>query len=173
MVEQFRMSLRGPVAAAAPGRRWARRRQRTRAPGGRSVPWAPWQLRAARYTTFPEVTRKGPPRDLRGADNPALGFVSWILRTQKGLSSQSRGSSGSRVAAGGRESCLQTEYPEGRARRCLPAPFPTLRDSKNVGFAFNGEVDNGWNAESLERERVCLRGGAESTYRQGNSFTPA
>lgn len=172
MVEQFRMSLRGPVAAAAPGRRWARRRQGTRAPGGRSVPWAPWQLRAARYTTFPEVTRKGPPRDLRGADNPALGFVSWILRTQKGLSSQSRGSSGSRVAAGGRESCLQTEYAEGRARRCLPAPFPTLRDSKNVGFAFN-EVDNGWNAESLEHERVCLGGGAESTYRQGNSITPA
>lgn len=94
MVEQFRMSLRGPVAAAAPGRRWARRRPGTRAPGGRGVPWAPWQLRAARYTTFPEVTRKGPPRDLRGADNSALGFVSWILRTQKGLSSQSPGELG-------------------------------------------------------------------------------
>lgn len=89
MVEQFRMSLRGPVAAAAPGRRWARRGPGTRAPGGRCVPWAPWQLRAARYTTFPEVTRKGPPRDLRCAENPALGFVSWILRPQKGLSSQS------------------------------------------------------------------------------------
>lgn len=77
------------------------------------------------------------------------------------------------MAAGGREGCLETEYPEGRARRCLPARFPALRDSKNVGFAFNGKVDNGWNAESLERERVCLRGGAESAELQGNSFTPA